>query len=878
MNTEVANVVEAILTAILQWRVAWLDEQRKLSKPPPICRAELRRLKTVYDSYKDYEATFIPLLMHEIWAQIYDEWSRLESEIVGEAPMDIDYELPGDNPTSSILSSTNISGQRRSQANAQQRRFHIGILDIQKEGQYQLTIRCQYIIESNKTLGHMRVINEGDLVRLDVAVVLDQNQIREQPTDLVVDREKGIAVHGLFGYVSDVSSERMTKYTQIAVCFRQPELYKNHHVINYNVVIAKRPLRLVLDQPMRLTAIYYLKPMIRQIESVAMLKESSLASDILNPKVITCQLSVPTVAPITSKYYNDMQYKAIIGTNEALSRPYEIPKIQLIQGPPGTGKTHTLIGIIKHFYTNLNLTKSTLVPKILICAPSNGAIDEVAKRLMRERETTKKGPMKRSLRLVRVGHTDQISPLVKIISLEELVEANVRTKLDGSRKRSATQIQELEEELSRCDTEIANLRYLNRHSEIPDLEHKIARLSKELEIKKNSEETNAKREVSEASKRNIRYELVKNADVILTTLNSCQRHPLDVLFRREERNELSFHCVIVDEASQCVEPELLMPLCYKISKMILIGDPMQLPATVISRCAQEYDFGRSLFERFFIHFGKYDSRSPIAMLTDQYRMHPEICHFPSKQFYDSRLKTARVSSGSYPLKPYILFEIRHGAQKSSSTSLENEVEASLIRNILVSVLTKAPENSSVGVITPYKGQKRLLTNRIASLQSKRQIRVEVNTCDGFQGQEKDIIVLSCVRTFDMGNSIGFLKSFQRVNVALTRAKRCLIVCLSGKAATRDKTWTALVDDAIERRVIQTLLTTPTPESLNNMIEARPADRFPTKPTSQWSDYLNQPDDGKRQSYDKMNRRNEPTVSEASTSSYVPEYIISMDVD
>lgn len=858
MNTEVPQFVEGILTSILQWRVAWLDEQKKNAQPPPICRSESKRLKIVYDNYKDYEATFVPLLMHEIWAQIFDEWSRLEAEIIGATPMDIDMDEPTNGSTSnSILSSSNVFVPRRSQSSAQQRRFHIGVVEIKKEGQYQLTLKCQCIVEAHKTAGQMKIVGEGDLVRLDVVVVLDQTQVRANENDFIVDHQRGTAIHGLFGYVSEVSSERVNKYTSLAKCFGEhPERYRNHHIVNYSVVIAKRPLRLVLEQPMRLSAIYYLKPMIRQIESVAMLKESSLASDILNPKLVTCQLSIPTVVSIKSAHFNDMQYKAIIGTNEALSRPYEIPKIQLIQGPPGTGKTHTLIGIIKHFYMNLNMARSPVVPKILICAPSNGAIDEVAKRLMKERETTKRGPMRRSLRLVRVGHPDQISLAVKTISLEELVEANVRAKTEDLKKRSSAEIREIEAELSRCDTEISNFRALKKYDRIPDLEHKIARLSKELEAKKNSEDTNARREVSEASRRNLRYELVKNADVILSTLNSCQRHPLDSLFRTTERTELSFHCAIVDEASQCVEPELLMPLCYKISKMILIGDPMQLPATVISRHAQEYDFGRSLFERFFIHFGKYDLKSPIAMLTEQYRMHPAICHFPSKQFYDGRLKTACKPHGTYPLKPYVLFELRHGTQRSSSTSLENEVEASLIRNILLAVLNKAPEKSTVGVITPYKSQKRLLTSRIESLQSQRQIRVDVNTCDGFQGQEKDIIILSCVRTFEYGSSIGFLKSFQRVNVALTRAKRCLIVCLSGKASSRDKTWAALVEDAINRHIIQTLLSTPSASSLEKMLEA-----------------------------DSENSYNEPSVQQADSTNpepsghgYVPDYIMPMDID
>lgn len=805
MESNVANAVDAILTAILQWRVSWLDEQKRNAQPPPICRTQPRKLKITYDNYKDYESTFIPLLMHEIWAQIYEEWIKSEYGTNEDgSPMDLDEPTPATATTSNPTKSFNRS-KSRANRDPSPRQFWIGVSEYRVEGQFQCALKCQFLIESNRVNEHLKLIGDGDLVRLDLKVVNDFQNIAD-PT------KKDTPPLSLFGYVSDISTERVTQYTTLAECFTTRPA-RNYHVINYQVIIARRQLRLNLSHPMKITGLYYLKPMIRQVESVAILRESALASDILSPKKITCQLSVPTIVSIKSPHYNDMQYKAIIGSNEALVR--NIPKIQLIQGPPGTGKTHTLIGIIKHFYTNWHDTSR--LPKVLICAPSNGAIDEVTRRLYKERDFLKNGPAKRSLRLLRVGHPDQISESIRFISLDELVEINASNKLTEVKKRHSARVRELENQLSDCDIEITNLRYSKREKEIPNVEAKIAKLMKELDNSKASEEVSARRELSEASKRHLRYELVKNADVILTTLNSCQRHPLDSLFKKESA-DVSFHCVIVDEASQCCEPELLMPLCYKIFKMILIGDPMQLPATVISRYAQEFNFGRSLFERFFIHFGRYDPTSPIAMLREQYRMHPDICHFPSKQFYDNRLLSARPITEPYVLKPYIMFDLRHSSEKKSEkTSLENAVEADFVRNLLVAVLNKAPTGTQIGVITPYKGQKRLITNRINSLLMERNIKIDVNTCDGFQGQEKDIIILSCVRAFDSGNSIGFLKSYQRINVALTRAKHCLIICISAKALTKDKTWEALVDDARERYMLQTLTQTPSSSALIHMI-------------------------------------------------------------
>lgn len=808
---EVTSVVDAILTAILQWKVLWLEEQKKFPKPPPISKKEPRMLKVTYDSYKDYESTFIPLLMHEIWAQIYEEWSKIETEINGGSPMEVD----GMTPASSNSGRVRIPGQV---ANVCPKQFWIGVADYKSEGLYHCRIRCQYIIDTNKLATHLKAVGEGDLVCLDLvadSLAMGQVQTAEHYGDIQSRMKPKSDLLKLFGYVVDVQTERIQQYTTLSECFVARSNYRSHHVINYHVIIAKRPLRLKLSQPMKMTGLYYLKPMIRQIESIALLKESALASDILSPKVITCQLSIPTIVTLESPHYNDAQYKTIIGANEALVR--NIPKIQLIQGPPGTGKTHTLIGIIKHFF--LKWSNPTIKsPKILICAPSNGAIDEVARRLYKEREFLKSSEYKRSLRMVRVGNPDHISESIRCISLEELVETNASHKVEAAKKKHTAQIKELEDELSRCDTEITNLRYMQRESEIPKVESKITRLIKQLDATKASEDTTTKRESSEAAKRNMRFELIKNADVILSTLNSCQRYPLDVMFKGE-RAEHSFQCVVVDEASQCCEPELLMPLCYRISKMILIGDPMQLPATVISRYAQDFNYGQSLFERFFIHFGKYSPTSPIAMLTNQYRMHPDICSFPSKQFYDNRLVSAKRTTKKHTLAPYLMFDLRHSSEsKNNRTSLENEVEADFTRNLLLAILGTAPENSKIGVITPYKAQKRLITNRIDNLTKQRNMTIDVNTCDGFQGQEKDIIILSCVRASESGGgSIGFLKSYQRINVALTRAKYCLIILISAKSLSKDPTWKAMIDDASARKCVHFFTKTPSSESLKSTI-------------------------------------------------------------
>lgn len=797
----IEHMVDGIRTAILRWNINWLDQQKLQTSPPDICRQPPKKLKLTYDNYKDYETTMVPLLMHETWAQIYEEWSQQDRDSV---PMDVDgddiKEVHAESKLAPRLKAPRTQNPFSSQVKSNVREFGIGVLDYRVEGEAHCILRCQYLCHNTENhLQHINLINDGDLVRMDLVVENTDTFAADLAYTIdPVSKEKLLSV---FGYIDNVSCERLTNYTEIAQCFTSRKSCQ--FVITYEVVIAKRRLRLNTKRFMKISHLYYLKPILRQFESIFYLQESQLTSDILFPKLITCQLALPTHTSIQSKEYNRMQYNVIVGCNEALSMNH--PKIQLIQGPPGTGKTHTLIGIVKQFYRQWLETEA---PKILICAPSNGAIDEVTKRLLAERGFMKNTRFKRSLRMVRVGNTDQISPAVRKISLDELVETNSQCKAEEVDKMTMSRMREIENELARYDLKIANLRHTKQLSQIPECEMKIALLFKDLDACRASSEVVKKRQISEASKKQIRIELVKNADVILATLNSCQRSPLDVLFKGD-RSEHTFRCVIVDEASQCCEPELLMPLRYGVSKLVLIGDPMQLPATVISRYAQDYDFGRSLFERFFLFFGQYSSTSPVVMLTEQYRMHPAICKFPSQKFYDNRLISVKDERNYFSLHPYTIFDLKYGKEnRQDGRSFMNEAEANLVRQILLVVLAKLPNNSSIGVITPYKGQKRLITNKINSVKNDKNITIDVNTCDGFQGQEKDVIILSFVRAFESQGSIGFLKSLQRVNVALTRAKYCNILCISARSLERDPNWLDLINDGKQRNVFHVLSQEP----------------------------------------------------------------------
>ncbi|KAL5011407.1 hypothetical protein ScPMuIL_009958 [Solemya velum] len=256
----------------------------------------------------------------------------------------------------------------------------------------------------------------------------------------------------------------------------------------------------------------------------------------------------------------------------------------------------------------------------------------------------------------------------------------------------------------------------------------------------------------------IRRSLLLNADVICGTLSSIGSQALLEVFGnngRKENFKPHFKCIIIDEATQACELDCLIPLQYGISKLVLVGDPEQLPPTVLSKKAAARNFGQSLFDRYYLFF-KQQEKTPVIMLNTQYRMDEEICTFPSRYIYNSKLLTDRSVSSkskSFPLYPYIVFDIEEGEEKSSQAgSICNLMEAEFtvqLCEFIVQTSKLVPEK--IGIIAPYQKQKSIL---LGYLKDKHLSGIEVGTVDGFQGREKHVIVLSCVRAKSASGTIG----------------------------------------------------------------------------------------------------------------------------
>ncbi|XP_010670996.2 probable helicase MAGATAMA 3 isoform X1 [Beta vulgaris subsp. vulgaris] len=293
----------------------------------------------------------------------------------------------------------------------------------------------------------------------------------------------------------------------------------------------------------------------------------------------------------------------------------------------------------------------------------------------------------------------------------------------------------------------------------------------------------------------IRASILDEAVIVFSTLSFSG----STIFSKLNRG---FDIVIIDEAAQAVEPATLVPLSTGCKQVFLVGDPVQLPATVISPVAEKLGYGMSLFKRF------QRAGYPVLMLKTQYRMHPEIRNFPSREFYDDALEdgadveeqTKRGWHDYRCFRPFCFFDVQDGteSQPAGNGSWVNVDEVEFALLMYQKLVAKYPElksSSRVAIISPYRLQVKLFRQRfreIFGIDSEKV--VDINTVDGFQGREKDVAIFSCVRA-SKDRGIGFVADFRRMNVGITRARSCILVVGSASTLKRDKHWSNLVEAA-----------------------------------------------------------------------------------
>jgi ATP-dependent RNA/DNA helicase IGHMBP2 len=405
--------------------------------------------------------------------------------------------------------------------------------------------------------------------------------------------------------------------------------------------------------------------------------------------------------------------------------------LAIIHGPPGTGKTTTVAELIVQAIRQSE--------KVLACAPSNTAVDNLLEKLVQA-----------GMRVVRIGHPARITERLRNYSLDGLVEQHENTTVIKDMIREAEALFRQSEKWTRAKPQRGVRESMKR---------------------------DAKRLMADAKRleRQAISSILDQADVICATTT----------FNPDILDDRWFDLAVIDEACQSTEPGCWVPL-LRSERVVLAGDHQQLPPTVLSSEAAQQGFAKSMMERQIELYGD----DVAKMLTVQYRMHRQIMDFSSEQFYQDELQahpsvvdhTLHGIEGIAPsefTKQIISFIDTAGAGweeelEPNGLSKRNPNEAHLVVKKVKTLLDAGLPKKDIAVIAPYAAQVRLLRDLFEGEGP------EVDTVDGFQGREKEAVVISLVRS-NPQNEIGFLADRRRMNVALTRARRKLIVI--GDSAT-----------------------------------------------------------------------------------------------
>ncbi|TRM70057.1 AAA domain-containing protein [Schizophyllum amplum] len=522
------------------------------------------------------------------------------------------------------------------------------------------------------------------------------------------------------------------------------------------------------------------------------------------------------------------------------------PEVACIHGPPGTGKTHTLIELIRQLCARGQ--------RLLVCGASNLAVDNILERLLVLPVDSRTA----RLRVTRVGHP------ARVMSHEGVLDATL--EVQAGRTDAAALAKDVKAELENA---LGVLSGKGKGAK--------GKAPRGLERKKMWEEVKALRKEYRQREGGVVRSVLSEAQVVLATCHTAGGRPL---------RPLDFDTVIIDEATQAVEAVCWVPT-FKAKKLILAGDPMQLPPTILSldkkskdskkkdkangsagskpapkdnakvekvdefpepppdsdasddgeeerEMAHELDEGatdapgtssstavaesrnrpripvlrppRTLETTLFDRLERMHGPGIKRMLKVQYRMHEDICDFPSKTLYGGKLhpdpavakrllhdlpaiRLARESAGVEETEDDVLavpvvffdtagceyYERLEGDADEGSRCNENE--ATIVKNWVSELVQAGVLPSQIAVITPYQAQVGLLTSLLRPLHGP---DLEIGTVDGMQGREKEAVIISMVRSNDK-REVGFLKEKRRMNVAMTRAKRQL--CVVGDSGT-----------------------------------------------------------------------------------------------
>jgi len=428
---------------------------------------------------------------------------------------------------------------------------------------------------------------------------------------------------------------------------------------------------------------------------------------------------------------------------EAVRHGLSAEDVAIIHGPPGTGKTTTVVALIVAAVAN--------GARVLANAPSNLAVDNMVERLVAA-----------GVGLVRLGHPARVLPGLQEYTLDALVEQHQDYKRAKKLRKEAFGLRERAGKYRRARP-------------APGEKQAYRQEAKEMLAEARHLEASTVERV------------LDKAPVILSTLTAIDSATL---------GQRRFDLCVIDEAGQSTEPASWIPIA-RADRLLLAGDHQQLPPTVISRQAQKEGFGLSLLELMMRRDGPRIARR----LDVQYRMHEQIMGFSSAEFYrDSLVADSSVRShllcdlpgvaATELTNTAVTFIDTAGASYDEESSEKhdskgNPQEASLVARKVEQLLAAGLGTEAIAIITPYSAQVQLLRDLLPG-------EIEIDSVDGFQGREQEAVIISLVRSNREGQ-VGFLAETRRMNVALTRARRKLIVIGDSATITAHPFYQRLVD-------------------------------------------------------------------------------------
>ncbi|XP_069743147.1 probable helicase senataxin isoform X2 [Narcine bancroftii] len=710
-----------LINAVLKWTYQMFDMFEQFGAPDMLCEFPPREVPERFGSYEDYFKTFYPLLMLNLFEQLAQKLMEFKQ--------------------------------------------------TPKMIQNHLKLKNYYV--------------EGRVNRAEFQALLHDHELVKQ----LHPKEDDVVFLWLpqrcSYYIQDGSE--MTNDTlipHIAYVSRSSRSGRDSQTSLYLSIRTRGNVSAIENQPVRCDVIGSIVTTIRQFKGLLFLAKIPLMTPILSahPSFFNERDIMESAKWSNAKDYNGYQQKAI---NVALSmvKRTRIPKVCIIQGPPGTGKSKTIVGLLhcllnkdeENVHPSYSRSMRSKRTRVLVCAPSNAAIDDLMKKIIidfKQRCKDVKNCLGNcgDVNLIRLGAEKSISSDVRGFSLDQQVNRRIKKGQFDADQVIQKQKDWLDRKLDELGKQCAIIK--------KDSEQIEQIIQERRKLERERAELGRKLKEVQGRTRDIQLNIILESHIICCTLSTSGNVLLEMSFRKLGHEP--FSCVIVDEKAK--ELNYGQSMMYRLQK-----------------CLQN-EVNRTSY-----------GHSPVLMLLTQYRMHPDICFFPSKYIYGNMLKTDKKVEMercqlNWPFQSYMLFDVIDGCEHKEKDSYTNPQEVKLVIALIHMIAEKQKGFCrNIGVITPYNAQKEEIIKQIEQECKRARLNhdksVQVGTVDGFQGCEKDCVIVSCVRANSLPKSIGFLADRQRMNVTITRARCSLFILGHLKTLVEDKDWNALIQDANKRGAI-----------------------------------------------------------------------------